>query len=84
MYIHIGGDTAIRDKNIVCIMDIENASTSKLTKEFLRSAGRDVLNVSDEMPRSFIITKSRDTAKTFISPVSSSTLYKRANEYRGK
>lgn len=80
MYIHIGKDIAIREKEIVCIMDIENSSTSKITKEFLRSVGKNIINVSDDMPRTFIITKQKDNIKIYISPISSATLYRRSKE----
>ncbi len=80
MYIHIGKDIAIREDEIVCIMDIENSSTSKITKEFLRSVGKNIINVSDDMPRTFIITKQKDNIKIYISPISSTTLYRRSKE----
>lgn len=77
MYINIGGDFVVRDKDIVGIMDIENTSTSKITKEFLRKIGKSVIYISSELPRSFIVTGKKDNMKVYISPVSSSTLYKR-------
>jgi len=77
LYINIGGDFAIRDKDIVGIMDIENTSTSKITKEFLRKIGKSVIYISSELPRSFIIAGDKDNMKVYISPVSSATLYKR-------
>lgn len=80
MYIHIGGDFAVREEEIVCIMDIENSSTSKITKDFLRKVGKEIINVSDDFPRTFIITKKKKNIKIYISPISSSTLYRRAKE----
>ncbi len=77
MYINIGGDKLLRECDIVGIMDIENTSTSKITKEFLRKIGKSVINISDELPKSFIITKERGKTNLYISPVSSATLYKR-------
>ena len=83
MYINIGGDFAIRDKDIISIMDIENTSTSKITKEFLRKIGKEVVYISSELPRSFIITGDKKNMKVYISPVSSQTLYKRVmNKYQ--
>lgn len=77
MYINIGGDFVVRDKDIVGIMDIENTSTSKITKEFLRKIGKSVIYISSDLPRSFIVTGKKDNMKVYISPVSSSTLFKR-------
>ena len=36
MYIHIGGEEAVLMKDIIGIMDIENTSTSIVTRNFLR------------------------------------------------
>ena len=59
MYIDIGGNKSLRSSEIVAVMDIETASTSKKTKEFLRIAGKTATEVSDELPRTFIIAKKR-------------------------
>lgn len=83
MYINIGGDFVVRDEDIVGIMDIENTSTSKITKEFLRKIGKSVIYISSELPRSFIVTGKKDNIKVYISPVSSSTLYKRVMSKKG-
>ncbi|MBO4897951.1 MAG: DUF370 domain-containing protein [Clostridia bacterium] len=84
MYINIGGDFILKDSDIVAIMDIENTSTSKITKEFLRKIGKSVINISDELPKSFIITKERGKTNLYISPVSSGTLYKRVKIVKAK
>ncbi|MBQ7718286.1 MAG: DUF370 domain-containing protein [Clostridia bacterium] len=84
MYIHIGGDTVIERKSIVGIMEIENTSTSKITKDFFRKNGKKVINISDDLPRSFIITKDNNKSKIYISPISTATLYKRCRERKIK
>lgn len=81
MYINIGGDFVVRDKNIVGIMDIENTSTSKITREYFRKIGKSVITISDDLPRSFIITNENGQDKVYLSPVSSHTLFKRAEKY---
>ena len=35
MFLHLGNDHMVEIKNIVAILDIEYASTSRITKEFL-------------------------------------------------
>lgn len=83
MYLHIGGDFVVRKKEIVGIMDIENTSISKITREYLAGAekrGR-VINVSDDLPKSYIITKGEEGVKVYISPISSVTLSKRRINY---
>lgn len=77
MYIHIGGDTVVESGSIVSILEIENTSTSKITKDFFRKNGKKVINVSEDLPRSFVITKENDETNVYISPISTATLYKR-------
>ena len=82
MYINIGGGVLLCDRDIVGIMDIENTSTAKITKEFFRKIGKDVCYITDELPKSFIIAKARGKTNVYISPVSSGTLYKRVKIVR--
>ena len=82
MYIHLGGEIEVRKKTIVAIFDLDNTSTSKITKEFLQNATKEkrVINVSKEdLPRSYILTEEKGEQKLYISPISSQTLWKRAN-----
>lgn len=75
MYIHIGGEYAVAKREIVGIMDMENTSTSRVTREFLRkmeTEGR-VITTSPELPKSFVVTG----AYVYITPVTAQTLEKR-------
>lgn len=81
MYLHLGENTVVCDRNIIGIFDIENTSVSKHTKEFLNAAGKGnrTFNVSYEMPKSFIVCCENNKKETvYISQVSASTLKKRA------
>ena len=83
MYIHIGGDVSLLKKNLVAIFDMDNTTISKHTREFLKLAEDDGLlfNVSEELPRTFVIEASeKGKIKVYLSPVSSATLLKRAEE----
>ncbi len=84
MYIHIGGDVSLLKKNIIAIFDMDNTTTSKWTRQFLQLSEDDgaVINVSDEIPRTFVIADngSKTNAIVYLSPVSSATLLKRAEE----
>lgn len=82
MYIHIGGDVSLLKKNIIGFFDMDNTTVSKITRQFLQNGevnGR-VVNVSDELPRSFVVEKKGEETKIYISPISSATLQKRAEE----
>lgn len=84
MYIHIGGDISLLKKNIIGIFDMDNTTISKWTRQFLHYAEEEgtVINVSDELPRTFIVADNgmKTSYKVYISPISASTLLKRADE----
>lgn len=84
MYIHIGGDISLLKKNIIAIFDMDNTTVSKWTRQFLQYAESDgdVINVSDELPRTFIVADhgKNKKFKIYISPISVATLLKRAEE----
>ena len=86
MYIHIGGDVSLLKKNIIAIFDMDNTTVSKWTRQYLQYAEDkgEVINVSDEIPRTFIITEEKSNIKkVYLSPVSAATLLKRAEEESG-
>lgn len=89
MWIYLGGDFTINDKNILGVFDIENTSISQLTKDFLKHSEKEknICYVSMNMPKSFVVCKcnrkkhssKKDTDSTvYICTVSPQTLRKRA------
>ena len=82
MYLHLGQDTVIKTDEVLGIFDLDNATISKYTREYLAQAekkGR-VVNVSMELPKSFVVCSCPPGGVTvYISPISSSTLLKRTN-----
>ena len=79
MYLHLGGDTVIRTENVVGIFDLENSSVSRHTKNYLSKVTKDkkVVNVSFELPKSFIVCLEDGEERVYISQISTSTLIKR-------
>lgn len=80
MFLHIGGDVVIPMKNIIAIFDIESTTISKDTKEFLKIAEEEgfITAISNDLPKSFIITETDKKSKIYLSPISSVTLQKRS------
>lgn len=80
MFLHIGGDVVIPLKNIIAILDIETTTISKDTKEFLRIAEEEgfIESISNDLPKSIVITEIDKKSKIFLSPISSVTLQKRS------
>ena len=81
MFLHLGGDISVNEKNITAVMDLETTSVSKITKEYLSLAEKrkEVINISDaDLPKSYVITvDSQGVRRVYISPISSATLMKR-------
>ncbi len=76
MYLFIGGDHSVKSNTVIGIFDIERCSVSRTTAEYLNLCQKNgkIVNVSDDMPKSFIVCDK----KTYISNVSNSTINKRA------
>lgn len=79
MYVHLGESTVVIDKDIVGIFDLDKTTISKRTRDFLSQAQKSgkVINVSYELPCSFVVCKENDEIKVYISQISSATLRKR-------
>lgn len=81
MYLHLGQETVIMQDDIIGIFDLDNTTVSKATRDYLAAAekNKQVINVSFELPKTFILTNNKsDGNKVYISQISSSTLLKRA------
>lgn len=84
MFLHLGGDTVVNLKDVIAIMDLDVTSTSKITREFLAVAEEEgfVVNVSEDLPKSYVLTEIDHKSKLFVSPISSATLLKRAKNFQ--
>ena len=81
MYIHLGNETVVKEDEIIGIFDIETTTISKNTRSFLEKAEKQkkVINVSYELPKSFIVTNDKGKSRVYISQISPQTLQKRSN-----
>ncbi|CAM4304971.1 MULTISPECIES: extracellular matrix regulator RemB [Paenibacillus] len=79
MYIHLGGEKIVRAAELVAIFDISIEQSSKISKQFVTHATKrkDVEVIGEEEPKSIVITGQR----VYYSPISSSTLKKRAHQF---
>lgn len=80
MTLHIGGDCVVRDRDIIGVFDMENTTIGKETRRFLADAekGGRVVNVTDDLPRAFVVCVEPDSSETvYISKISPATLKKR-------
>ena len=78
MYLHIGEDTLVRDKDIIGIFDMDTSTVNKATRDYLSKSEKDkkVIYVNYELPKSFIVCKEN----IYVCPLNTSTLVKRINK----
>lgn len=83
MYLHLGHDTVIKQNDILGIFDMDTATVSKNTRDYLSKKEKDgkCVTVSFELPGSFVVCTDKDKNETvYISQLSASTLYKRTED----
>ena len=81
MYLHLGQSTVITTKDLIGIFDMDNTTVMKSTRDYLTKAEKsgEVVNVSYELPKSFVVcTEKNKSKKVYITQISPSTLLKRA------
>lgn len=80
MYLHLGNDVAVDIKTVVGIFDMDNTTVSHQTRDYLAAAQKDgrVIDVTEDLPKSFIITEENGNTLVYISSLASRTLYGRA------
>ena len=81
MYLYLGQSTVIRSDTVVGIFDLDRSTISKATRDFLAAstARGEVVNVSLELPKTFVVAVDETGKRTvYISQISTATLLKRA------
>lgn len=83
MYLHLGQDTIVMTNRIIGIFDLDNSTVSKHTRNFLSKAQREnrVVDVTSELPKSFIVCEDTGVEKVYLSQMSTATLLRRAKEH---
>lgn len=84
MYLHLGKGTVVNTADIVAIMDLESSTHSVNTRDFLRTAEKQglVKNVSEEIPKTFLICEKDGESVVYITNISSKALSGRVVKYR--
>ncbi len=82
MYLHIGKNTVVRDRDIIGIFDLDITSQSVRTRQFLNTAEKrgQVTAVTEEIPKSFLIAGTRGQQQIYISQLSTATLLRRSEQ----
>ena len=85
MYIHLGNNSVINTKEIIGIFDLDNATVSKRTRNYLKKAEQkgEVISTCADLPKSFVICVSNEgKRKIYLSQLSTVTLDKRKNYFK--
>lgn len=82
MYLHIGNGKSLKKKNIIGIFDLDTATVSKVTKDFINKKERSGHLVYEDfdLPRSFVLCDGDDGYRVYLSRISSQGLKMRAVE----
>ncbi|MGM0877101.1 MAG: extracellular matrix regulator RemB [Bacillota bacterium] len=74
MYIHLGDNFVVPSKEVVMILDRQSSQASAIVKEFFEKQQGNIVQLVNGEAKSVIVTMD----KIYFSPLSSSTLKKRA------
>jgi len=83
MFLHVGNHKNIRIRDVVGIFDMDNATLSSVTRKFLSEKQKQLLVeiAAVELPKSFVLFEENGLYKICFSPLSSSALKGRMNDF---
>ena len=86
MYLHLGNDVVVTTEEIIAMFDVDACTVSKKTRDFLALAQKrgQVVNVSYELPKSFVVCQKDGTTTVYISQLSTKTLSRREEKFSVK
>ena len=86
MYLHLGQETVVRERDIIGIFDLDNTTVSRHTRKMLNEAekaGR-VISATDDLPKIFVVTtppgKKTAENRVYLCQLSTGTLRKRSGK----
>ena len=76
MYLHIGNGKSVKQKDIIGIFDLDTATVSKITKDFINKCQKKgaVTYLDSDLPRAFILLDENKEIKVRLSRISTSGL----------
>ena len=82
MYLHLGQNTVVDTEQLLGVFDLDNSTVSKHTRDFLARAQKEgrVVNVSMDLPKSFVVCRDKEGETVYLSQLSSATLLRRSQE----
>ena len=82
MYIHLGRDYVLNDRDVIGIFNLETTTISPRGREFLNYAQKNgaVVSLSDELPQSYVLADGAVVDTVYLSELSSAVLRRRAEK----
>lgn len=82
MYIHAGNNLVLNSKDVIGIFDMDNTTVSPRGRDFLPEAQKNgrLVNSTEELPVSFIVTGKENNGKVYLSSLSPKVLGSRAKK----
>ena len=82
MYIHLGRDYVLNDRDIIGIFNLETTTISPRGREFLNYAQKNgaVVSLSVELPQSYVLADGGVVDTVYLSELSSAVLRRRAEK----
>jgi len=79
MYLHLGREVVVRIRDVVGIFDMETATVGRITPAFFRASEQAlrITSITDELPKSFVVTVENGVERVYLSQIAASTLEKR-------
>ena len=82
MYIHLGRDYVLNDRDIIGIFNLETTTTSPRGREFLNYAQKNgaVVSLSDELPQCYVLADGAVVDTVYLSELSPTAMRRRAEK----
>ena len=82
MYIHLGRDYVLNDRDIVGIFNLETSTASPRGREFLNYAQKNgaVVSLSDELPQCYVLADGAVVDTVYLSELSPAAMRRRAEK----
>ena len=82
MYIHLGRDYVLNDRDIIGIFNLETTTITPRGREFLNYAQKNgaVVSLSDELPQSYVLADGAVEDTVYLSELSPAAMWRRAEK----